>query len=61
MFKISIFHFRREPFGFYHVDITDPDLPRTPKLSADYYRQLVANRELPQDERFKDPAVRTKC
>lgn len=23
-----------------------------------YYRQLMATRELPQDERFKDPSVR---
>ncbi|XP_049879412.1 myrosinase 1-like isoform X1 [Pectinophora gossypiella] len=41
-----------ERFGFYHVDITHPDLPRTPKLSAEYYKQLIANRELPQDAHF---------
>lgn len=49
-----------ERFGFYYVNITDPARPRTPKLSAQYYRQLIDNRELPQDERFKDPAVRNK-
>ncbi|XP_063375634.1 myrosinase 1-like isoform X3 [Cydia amplana] len=46
-----------ERFGFYYVDITDPARPRTPKLSVEYYRQLTATRELPQDDRFKDPAI----
>ncbi|XP_061385959.1 myrosinase 1-like [Danaus plexippus] len=45
-----------ERFGLYHVDITDPNLPRTPKLSAEYYKQLCETKEIPQDERFKDPA-----
>ncbi|XP_026320224.1 myrosinase 1-like isoform X2 [Hyposmocoma kahamanoa] len=45
-----------ERFGVYYVDITQPDRPRTPKLSAEYYRALVATRELPQDERFFDQA-----
>ncbi|XP_013194176.1 myrosinase 1 isoform X2 [Amyelois transitella] len=47
-----------ERFGFYYVDITEPDRPRTPKLSVEYFRQLTANRELPQDDRFKDPSVK---
>lgn len=51
-----------ERFGFYYVNITDPARPRTPKLSAEYYRELVANRELPSDPRFIDPAVSSnKC
>ncbi|XP_068626681.1 myrosinase 1-like isoform X1 [Battus philenor] len=49
-----------ERFGLYHVDIEDPNRPRTPKLSVEYYKQLIANRELPQDERFKDPSERCK-
>ncbi|KOB70293.1 Glucosidase [Operophtera brumata] len=47
-----------ERFGFYYVDITRPDRPRIAKLSAQYYRQLTATRELPQDERFIEPSVR---
>lgn len=48
----------RERFGFYHVDIKDPALPRTPKLSAEYFRQLLSTRELPQiKDRFMDPSV----
>ncbi|XP_045494857.1 myrosinase 1-like isoform X1 [Colias croceus] len=49
-----------ERFGFYHVDITDPNRPRTPKLSVEYYKKLIANRELPQDDRFKEPSTRLK-
>ncbi|XP_041974950.1 myrosinase 1-like isoform X2 [Aricia agestis] len=46
-----------ERFGFYYVNITDPARPRTPKLSAEYYKQLIANRELPQDDKFKAPSI----
>ncbi|XP_047510000.1 myrosinase 1-like [Pieris napi] len=49
-----------ERFGFYHVDITDPARPRTAKLSAEYYKKLIANRELPQDAQFKKPSQRIK-
>nr|BAM18283.1 glycoside hydrolases [Papilio xuthus] len=49
-----------ERFGLYYVDITDPARPRTPKLSVEYFKQLIANRELPQDDRFKDPAHKYK-
>ncbi|CAG9138714.1 unnamed protein product, partial [Plutella xylostella] len=45
-----------ERFGLYHVNITDPALPRTAKLSADYFKQLIVNREIPKDDRFKEPA-----
>ncbi|XP_048488631.1 myrosinase 1 isoform X2 [Plutella xylostella] len=45
-----------ERFGLYHVNITDPALPRTAKLSADYFKQLIANRELPKDDKYKEPA-----
>lgn len=47
----------RERFGLYHVNITDPALSRTAKLSADYFKQLIANRELPKDDKYKEPAV----
>uniref|UniRef100_A0A8B9EUK2 Lactase-phlorizin hydrolase n=1 Tax=Amazona collaria TaxID=241587 RepID=A0A8B9EUK2_9PSIT len=30
-----------EKFGFYHVNFTDPDLPRRPKASARYYTQII--------------------
>ncbi|XP_050681332.1 myrosinase 1-like isoform X1 [Leptidea sinapis] len=45
-----------ERFGFYYVDITDPERPRTAKLSAEYYKKLLATRELPQDEHFLPPS-----
>jgi len=32
-----------EKFGMYHVNFSDPDLPRTPKLSANWYKQLIKN------------------
>ncbi|GBP28177.1 Myrosinase 1 [Eumeta japonica] len=49
-----------ERFGFYYVNITDPNLPRTPKLSVEYFKQLIANRELPQDDRFKEPSLKAR-
>ncbi|XP_023934075.2 myrosinase 1 isoform X1 [Bicyclus anynana] len=49
-----------ERFGLYKVDITDPSLPRTPKLSVEYWKQLCATRELPQEDRFKEPALPLK-
>lgn len=35
-----------EKFGFYHVDFTDPDRKRTPKLSALFYKELLKTRTL---------------
>ncbi|NXE91445.1 LPH hydrolase, partial [Menura novaehollandiae] len=40
-----------EKFGLYHVDFTDPTLPRRPKASARYYSQLV------NCNGFPDPAT----
>uniref|UniRef100_A0A8C9FAS6 Lactase n=1 Tax=Pavo cristatus TaxID=9049 RepID=A0A8C9FAS6_PAVCR len=31
-----------ERFGFYHVNYTDPTLPRLPKASARYYSQIIS-------------------
>ncbi|KAM6421692.1 lactase/phlorizin hydrolase [Rhynochetos jubatus] len=40
-----------ERFGFYHVNITDPDLPRHPKASARHYSQII------NCNGFPDPAT----
>lgn len=40
-----------EKFGFYHVNFTDPDLPRRPKASARYYSQII------NCNGFPDPAA----
>nr|XP_022913989.1 cytosolic beta-glucosidase-like [Onthophagus taurus] len=34
-------------FGLYHVDFNDPERKRTPKLSAEVYKQVLADRKLP--------------
>jgi len=36
----------RVKFGLYHVDFSSPNRTRTPKISADYFRTVVANRRL---------------
>lgn len=36
-----------ERFGLFHVDFSDPNKPRTPKASAKYYSQLVADNGFP--------------
>lgn len=41
-----------EPFGLYHVNVSDPARPRTPKASADYYRSVI------EDNGFPDKTVR---
>ncbi|KAF5305915.1 hypothetical protein FQR65_LT07526 [Abscondita terminalis] len=33
-------------FGFYHVNYSDPNRSRTPKLSAKMYKELIATRQL---------------
>ena len=35
-------------FGIHHVDFDDPQRPRTPKLSAEVYKEIVANNGFPQ-------------
>uniref|UniRef100_A0A8C6N6K6 beta-glucosidase n=1 Tax=Melopsittacus undulatus TaxID=13146 RepID=A0A8C6N6K6_MELUD len=40
-----------EKFGLYHVNFTDPDLPRHPKASARYYSQII------NCNGFPDPAA----
>ncbi|NWX39572.1 LPH hydrolase, partial [Steatornis caripensis] len=40
-----------ERFGFYHVNFTDPNLPRVPKASARYYSQII------NCNGFPDPAT----
>lgn len=44
------FFYSSERFGFYHVNITDPSLPRTAKKSAEMYKNLMATRELQIEE-----------
>uniref|UniRef100_A0A3B5QDC2 Lactase n=1 Tax=Xiphophorus maculatus TaxID=8083 RepID=A0A3B5QDC2_XIPMA len=41
-------------YGFYHVDFTDPNKPRTPKLSAHFYFQLMKDNGFPitEDEKM---------
>ena len=38
-----------ERFGLHHVDFSDPNRPRTPKDSAKFYAQVIA------DNGFPDP------
>uniref|UniRef100_A0A672V7R2 Lactase n=1 Tax=Strigops habroptila TaxID=2489341 RepID=A0A672V7R2_STRHB len=40
-----------DKFGFYHVNFTDPDLPRRPKASVRYYSQIITCNGFP------DPAA----
>ncbi|KAJ8973205.1 hypothetical protein NQ317_018954 [Molorchus minor] len=37
-------------FGFYHVDFSDDDRPRTAKKSVDFYKNLIATRCLSDEE-----------
>ncbi|ELU13710.1 hypothetical protein CAPTEDRAFT_98427 [Capitella teleta] len=37
-------------FGLHHVDFEDPERPRTPKASAEFIRQLVADNGFPEPE-----------
>lgn len=41
-------------FGINHVDFNRPDRPRTPKLSSEMFRQIVANRQLPAESSTAD-------
>ena len=36
-----------ERFGLYSVDFRDPERPRQPKLSADYYAQIIQDNGFP--------------
>ncbi|XP_052128312.1 myrosinase 1 [Frankliniella occidentalis] len=36
-------------FGLYQVDFTDPQRPRTPKMSAAFYKKLIETRKVPKD------------
>jgi beta-glucosidase/6-phospho-beta-glucosidase/beta-galactosidase len=37
----------RERFGLYFVDFDDPKRPRKKKQSAEYFKRMIANWELP--------------
>lgn len=37
----------RSKFGLYSVDFTDPNLPRTPKISVGEVQRIIADRQLP--------------
>ena len=38
-----------EYFGLHHVDMDDPERPRTPKKSATFYRELILRNGFPED------------
>lgn len=40
-------HGYNERFGLHYVNFSDPDRPRTPKLSASFYRDLILNNGYP--------------
>uniref|UniRef100_A0A3B3V4J2 Lactase n=2 Tax=Poecilia TaxID=8080 RepID=A0A3B3V4J2_9TELE len=46
-------------YGFYHVDFTDPNRPRTPKLSAHFYFQLMKDNGFPITEDEKIEMMKT--
>lgn len=49
-----------ERFGLHHVNFSDPERKRTPKLSASYYREIIlrngfpANPVMEKEKRFED-------
>lgn len=38
-----------ERFGLHYVNFSDPERPRTPKLSASFYRELILNNGYPEN------------
>ncbi|KAK3933253.1 Lactase-phlorizin hydrolase [Frankliniella fusca] len=36
-------------FGLHYVDFSDPNRPRTPKMSAAFYKKLIRDRKVPKD------------
>ncbi|KAE8739043.1 hypothetical protein FOCC_FOCC015462 [Frankliniella occidentalis] len=36
-------------FGLFHVDFKNPDRPRTPKMSSEFYKRLVATKKIPDE------------
>lgn len=36
-------------FGLFHVDFKNPDRPRTPKMSSEFYKRLVATKKIPNE------------
>ncbi|NXM75079.1 LPH hydrolase, partial [Serilophus lunatus] len=46
-----------EKFGLYHVNFTDPDLPRRPKASAKYYSQIINCNGFPDPAKGPHPCL----
>eukprot|EP00076_Gallus_gallus_P002678 NP_001104816.1 lactase-phlorizin hydrolase precursor [Gallus gallus] len=49
-----------ERFGFYHVNYTDPTLPRLPKASARYYSQIISCNGFPDPATGPHPCLETE-
>ncbi|XP_015724338.1 lactase-phlorizin hydrolase [Coturnix japonica] len=49
-----------ERFGFYHVNYTDPTLPRLPKASARYYAQIISCNGFPDPAKGPHPCLETE-
>lgn len=47
--------------GLFYVDFSQPDRSRTPKTSAQYYRQVVANNGFPSDESSREITGHFPC
>lgn len=49
-----------ERFGFYHVNYTDPTLPRLPKASTRYYSQIISCNGFPDPATGPHPCLETE-
>lgn len=47
--SINIVVYFSEKFGLYNVDVYSADKKRIKKKSADFYRTVIATKEIPQD------------